>query len=443
MHVLTTDGVAALCGGRAVGSATARGVSADSRTLQTGQAFVAVRGGHGFVAQAIGAGAAFAIVQDAAALPSGADGVIVDDTVAALGRLGAEARAAMDVRVVALTGSVGKTLTKDLVAAALEPAHRVYATPGNLNTDVGVPLVLLNAPDDVDVMVCELGARRPGEIDELARMVRPELGIVTGIGIAHLGAFATRDAIARTKAELLGALPPTGTAVVPASDDYLPLLVEATHARAITVGPGGMVRARDVAIGPDGRTSFVAIVGDTEVPVSVRIPGRPHVRNVLFALAAARRFDVDLAAAAAYLGRAATTGWRMQLERIGTWVVLNDVYNANPTSTAAALRTLRELAGDGDAWALLGVMADLGDVSGAEHLRIGRLAASLGVQLVAVGDASAVGPAAVRAETPEDGAAAVASRARPGATILVKGSRSAGMERAVQALRDAPDRSDV
>jgi UDP-N-acetylmuramoyl-tripeptide--D-alanyl-D-alanine ligase len=316
----------------------------------------------------------------------------------------------------------------------------VHSTPGSYNNEIGVPLVLLGCAHDHDVVVCEMGARRPGDVTQLVRLARPIVGVVTGIGVTHLGVFGDRRTIARSKAELV-ALPADGHAILPAGDDFLHMLASATPAEVTTVGPGGRVRIGGVALDAHGRPSATVSVGGREVGIRLDLPGRPLLRNAAFALAVAHVLGVDLDAAAAAISTAPTSAWRMEVHRAGTRTIVNDAYNANPTSVEAALRTVREMAGGREAWAVLGEMAELGEASDAEHVRIGRLAHALGFTgVVAVGSgaarildgASGIGQAAPEAA---DAALFVDATAAPDAVVLVKGSRVAGLERAAELLR--------
>ena len=449
MPVLTAQHVAAVCAGRVVGDgvAAASRVVADSRDVRPGDAFVAVRGGHDFVAEAVASGAVLAVVERADALPRGATAVVVDDSVRALGELAASVRSTLDVRVVGITGSFGKTLTKDFVAAALGPRYRVHAAQGSYNTEVGLPLVVLGCPPDAEVLVVELGARRPGEIAELCAIALPHVGVLTGVGTTHLEIFGSRDAIARTKTELLEALPPDGLGVVPSDDDYLDLFAEHTAARLATVGPGGRTRYAADHIDSSGRTFGRVSIDGVQTGVVLPIPGRALFRNAAMAVCVATELGVDAVDAAGAIGRASTSGARMELADIGGWTVVNDAYNANPTSTAAALRTLLELRPRGQRWAVLGAMAELGPISECAHERIGRLAASLGYAGVVVVGAEArpmamgAGSVAHAVDTLEEAAELVCSRVPAGAVVLVKGSLVTGLSRFPAVLRTRLDRT--
>ena len=440
---LTSADVARLCAGEVVGDPgrVAAGFGADSRDVVAGHAFVAVRGGHVFVGEALDAGASFAIVDRREALAPDAAAVVVDDTVRALAALAVDRRRSLAVRVVAITGSTGKTLTKDFVAAALSVRYRVHAAPSSYNTEVTVPLVVLTCPDDAEVLVSELGARHPGEIDELCRIVRPEIGIVTGIGLTHVGEFGSRRAIASTKAELLASLPADGVAVVPSTDDFLGLLAAATTARTVTVGPGGSVRFDTLGLEPDGRAIVRVRAGRNEVVVRPPLPGRPFASNAAQALAVAGVMGVELASAAEAIATAPTSAWRMQVRRAGERVLVNDAYNANPTSVAAALRTVNELAAGRERWGVLGEMAELGEASAREHARMGRLAAALGFRVLAVSSSATYGAGAATVDDADAALAVLARGCAPDAVVLVKASRSVELDGLAGALADTWTRS--
>jgi UDP-N-acetylmuramoyl-tripeptide--D-alanyl-D-alanine ligase len=440
MPVLSARRVAEICGGRVIGDGDVRSrrVVADSREVVDGDLFVAVRGGHAFVAEAVASQAAFALVSDVVSVPAGATAVVVDDTVDALGALAASARSAMDVTVVGVTGSYGKTLTKDFIAAALGARYSVHAARGSYNTEVGLPLVVLACPEDAEVLVAELGARREGEIAELCAICRPSIGVLTGVGNTHLEIFGSRRAIARTKSELLASLPADGLAIVPSNDDFLSLLAASTRARVGTVGPGGQTRYRATKIDPTGVTHGSVALAEEVVDVALPVPGRVLMRNAAMAMRVARELGVEATAAGAAIAGAHTTGARVQIVDVGAWTIVNDAYNANPTSVASALRTVRELRPDAPRWAVLGRMAELGVIADPAHRRVGGLARALGYDgVVAVGEgaeliAEAAGDIATRVGSREEAAAFVADRVPSGAVVLVKGSLVTG-------LKDFPD----
>ena len=445
MPELTVGEVArAVAGSRVIGDdATATGLVADSRAVRRGSAFVAIRGGHAFVADAFRAGATFVVVQEPSSLPDGASAVIVPDVVDALARVAKAVRERMDVRVIGITGSTGKTLTKDFIAAALRTRLHVHAAPNSYNAEIGVPLTVLGCPDHSDVLVCELAARRSGEIADLADIVSPHIGVITGIGTAHLELFGSREVIARTKSALLTALPPDGLAVVPSGDDFLSTMSSATSARMACVGAGARVRYAAERITPDGRTHGHVWLDDDDVEVTLPVPGRALMRNAALAIRVAVECGIDGHLAASALSDAALSSWRMEITRVGTLTVVNDAWNANPTSMAATLRAVRELAGDRDVWAVLGRMAELGSTSGAEHRRVGRLTQTLGYAgLIAVGEGTdemvaAAGDLAVGVGSVAEAAGAVRQRVAPGSVVVVKASRAVGLEGLVAQLVQA------
>jgi UDP-N-acetylmuramoyl-tripeptide--D-alanyl-D-alanine ligase len=434
---LTAARVAKICGGRLVGdgSARARFVGADSRNSDRATAFAAVGGGHAFVADALARGAPFAIVERDEAARDRTAAVVVDDTVAALGALARSVRAELSVKVVAITGSVGKTLTKDFAAAILRTRYAVHAAPRSFNQELGVPLVVLSCPDDAEVMVCELGARHPGDIAYLAAMVRPHIGVITGIGMSHLEVFGSRDAIAATKSELLAALPADGVAIVPSDDDYLDVMSSSTRARVRTVGPGASISYRGDRVGGDGRTKGVVRIGEHEIDVDLPVAGRALMRNAALAIATGIELGVDPHEAAGAIAEAPLSSYRMQILDVGGWTLVNDAYNASPASVASALESVKEMSRGRPIWAILGPMAELGPASEAEHARVGRLAASLGYDgVIALGPeggliADAAGAIAMRVKDADEAADTVVRRVPPNSLVLVKASRVFSLER--------------
>jgi UDP-N-acetylmuramoyl-tripeptide--D-alanyl-D-alanine ligase len=452
---LTLAEVAEATGGSlAAGSAGAAltSVSVDTRTLAPGALFVALvgeRDGHAFVPEAFARGAAAALVSEPPppGLPRGAGVVVVADTAAALTALGRQARRRLEgVPVVGITGSTGKTSTKDLAAAALASRAPVCASPASFNNEIGLPLTLLSAPEDVGAVVAEMGARGFGHIAALAEVARPQVGVITNIGVAHTEFFGTRAEVARAKGELLEALPSSGHAVLSADCDLAPELARRSPAPVLRAGldAGADVHVSDLALDGELRPSFRL---DTPWgPAQVRLPlrGAHQAVNAAMALAVAGLLGVAPEAAAAGLAGATGSPWRMELVHTpGGLILLNDAYNANPASMAAALAALRALDGGGSRWAVLGQMAELGAVSESEHRRVGRLAADAGVTGVVVVGAGAdalaegareAGVEVMEAAGPEAAVAALAGRLRPGDAVLVKASRVVGLEQVAGAL---------
>ena len=450
MARLNSHEIAQRIGARAIGSpADAIFVVADSRTVGGDTAFAAVRGGHAFVAEALAAGAPFAIVQDVSVVPSEATAIVVDDVVTALGAIAKHVTSASSVPVVGITGSTGKTLTKDFVAAALGASYDVHATPRSYNAEIGVPLTVLGMPPTSTMLVAEVAARHPHDIAYLCDILHPRTGVITGIGIAHLDVFGSRTSIATTKAELFAALPADGLAIAPSSDDFLDLLARSTNARMRTVGPGGHIRYRAHEIRSDGRTFGEVAIGRRRVPVVLPVPGRALMRNAALAIAVAIEHNVDAEQAAAAIADATLSGSRVQIVHIGSRTIVDDAWNANPTSVRSTLRSAKELAGSRDAWAVLGEMAELGPTTQAEHYRAGALAAFFGYRgVIAVGERAAPvaegfasagdSAAAHRVESLDAAEAAVRRLTAADAVVVVKASRVAGLERLVELL-EAPN----
>jgi UDP-N-acetylmuramoyl-tripeptide--D-alanyl-D-alanine ligase len=450
--------VADAVGGTRNGTAQITGaVTVDSRTVGPGDLFVALPGervdGADFVAAAAQAGAAAALsTRPDDALPT----VVVDDPVAALGRLAAAVHgrlAAAGVRTVGITGSSGKTSTKDLLGQVLAAAGPTVSPPGSYNNDIGLPLTVLSAGEDTRFLVLEMGARGPGHIARLCRIARPDVGVVLNVGSAHLGEFGSAEVIAQAKGELVEALPESGTAVLNADDPRVIGMAPRTAARVVTTGvrEAADVRATDVRLDDGGRALFTLEAGGERHDVALRVVGAHQVANALSAAGAALAAGMTPGAVAAALSAAEPRSrWRMEVARRPDGVtVVNDAYNANPESMRAALAALTALPGQRRI-AVLGAMAELGPGGGAEHERLGRDAAAAGVDLVVAVGADAVGiasGAAAAGRRPGEESVHVPDRAaartllsellRPGDVVLVKASRSYGLERLAEDLLGA------
>lgn len=457
---MTAQTVAALAGGTvASGDAgvAVTGVGVDTRTLSPGDLFVALPGeqrdGHAFLSQAVTAGAAAVMVRMGSPAPAEATVVEVDDTAAALLRLASEVRSRLTARVVAITGSSGKTITKDLTAAVAGAAHRTVASPASYNNEIGVPLTILAADADTQVLVAEVGSRGVGHIASLMPIVRPDISVVLNVGVAHVGVFGSVEAIAVAKGELIEALPAAGTAILNADDAAVDAMAGRTSARVIRFGiasDSADVRAEKIVIDEeDGCASFSLVTPDGRAAVRLRLPGEHIVSDALAAAAAGVALGIDGETIAGALSVAPGPAWRMEVTQApGGWVVVNDAYNANPASTAAALKTLVGMGRGRRTWAVLGYMAELGDTETEAHDRIGRLAVRLGVsRLVAVGAETRPLFEAARLEgmTPEDAtlvanadeALALLRRSvEPGDVVLVKASRAVGLQTVAIALAE-------
>ena len=416
------------------------GVSTDSRTLAAGELFVplvAERDGHDFIAVAVDAGASACLARRDRLGDLGSPGVpvvAVADTHAALRNLGAAARGRISTGVIGITGSVGKTSTKDLLAAVLRGAGRTHASPASFNNAIGVPLTLLGATGTERAVVVEIGTNAPGEIADLAALARPDVGVVTAVAAAHTAALGTVEGVAREKGALISALPPSGTAVLNAEDRRVATMATLTDARVITYGfDVGDVRAANVTLDEGLRPSFVLVTPWGQAQVRMRAAGLHMAHNALGAAAAALVVGTGIEIVVEGLGRAELSPWRMAVATtLSGALVVNDAYNANPSSMAAALRALAAAPARRRV-AVLGVMAELGDSHAAEHAAVGALAANLGVEVLAVAEA-AYGTEAV----PDVNAAlAVLGSLGPGDAVLVKGSRVAGLEVLAGALLEA------
>jgi UDP-N-acetylmuramoyl-tripeptide--D-alanyl-D-alanine ligase len=440
-------------GGRLVGEdRDVTAVVTDSREALPERLFVALRGertdGALFVDDAFARGAAAVVVPDG--VRSSGPAVVVASTNEALLRLAAAERARSRATVVAITGANGKTSAKDLTATVLRTRMRTHASPGSYNNEIGLPMTILGAPPDTEVVVAEMGARRVGDVSLLCKIARPNVVVVTNVGVAHLGVFGSWKQIVKASAEPIEALEETGVAVLNADDHVVAGYAGCSRGRVVTFGTGARatVRAESVALDHEGRASFELIRDGEGVRVTLAVPGEHMVSNALAAAAAAAELGVPIADAADALGTAAISRWRMETFRTPEGVrIVNDAYNANPESMSAALKTARVMAGDGKLIAVLGTMAELGSISELEHERVGELAARIRVdRMIAVGaDARSIAISAAREgiepenvasyDEPSDALDDVRRHARPGDLVLFKGSRVAGLERLAEAMR--------
>ncbi len=432
--------VATAVGGRLLFDATPEAtfdqVTIDSRKAASGGLFVplrAQRDGHDFIAAALAQGSSgYLVASDHGGGRSPAPNVAaieVADTAAALLDLGREARRRLPGAVVGITGSVGKTSTKDLTAAVLGTTYRVTANERSFNNELGVPLTLANAADGTEVTVVEMGARGFGHIALLCEVAHPTVAVVTVVARAHTDAFGDLAAVAVAKGELVEALPPNGAAVLNVDDPLVAAMTSRTDARILRYSAQGQrsadVIAETVRLDNELRASFTlrSPWGQGEVQLTAR--GRHQVTNALAAIAVGLDAGVPLPDACEAVGRASLSPWRMELARSreGAWV-LNDAYNANPASMTAALHALADLPAIRRV-AVLGEMAELGPDTAAEHARVSALAASLGVRVIAVGTGWYGGEPVAGIE---EAIAAVGALDTHDA-VLVKASRVAGLER--------------
>lgn len=434
------------------------GISTDTREPQPGVAFVAIVGerfdGADFAAAAIDAGAVLVIAQRKVDQPC----IVVRDAQEALGRI---ARAHLDslprTKVIAITGSSGKTSTKDLVAQVLAHAGETVAPIGSFNNEIGLPRTVLTATEHTQFLVLEMGMRGLGHIATLCDIAPPDISVVLNVGTAHIGVVGSREGIARAKSEILTALHDDGVAVINRDDEFAQFCRERARGRRVEFGmDGGDVHASDIHLDDLVRASFTLHIGAESAPVRLQLIGEHHIANALATAAIANACGMDVHAIATALSAAtARSRWRMELHELDNGVaVINDAYNANPESMRGALRTLAEMGRHRRTWAILGEMRELGDIAMEEHDAIGRLAVRLDIsQLVAIGDMGKIiqmgaaqegswGDEAVHVPTTEAAVEYVTARWHPGDVILVKASRSIGLERVAQALIDAGSRKD-
>ena len=455
MIPLTLAQIAEITGGQLSGepAAVVTGeVVIDSRRAGPGGLFAAVAGeradGHDFASAAVAAGAVAVLATRPVPVPS----VLVGDVPAALAALARFVADSLPAAAIAgLTGSSGKTTTKDLAAQLIERLGSTIAPAGSFNNEFGLPLTVLRADAATRYLVLELSARGPGHIAYLCRIAPPRYGVVLNVGHAHAGEFGGLDQVAEAKGELVEALPADGVAILNADDPRVLAMAARTAARVVTVGVddrAALIRATDVRLDDLGRPSFTLLTPEGPAAITLRLHGAHIVPDAVAAAALARELGLGLADIADGLCAAvARSRWRMEVHRRRDGVtVINDAYNANPESVAAALRALRHLAQDGRGFAVLGHMAELGGTSRASHEDVGELAAQADLAgVIAVGDEAApilAGARRVRSWTGEalavpDGAAALdalSNQLKPGDVVLVKASRAAHLEGVAEAL---------
>ncbi|MEV8507705.1 UDP-N-acetylmuramoyl-tripeptide--D-alanyl-D-alanine ligase [Actinoplanes sp. NPDC051475] len=440
---MTLDEIAAVTGGRLVNAdpaATVTGpVEYDSRALLPGGLFVAFAGekvdGHDYAATAVEAGAAAVL----GSRDTGQPGIVVAEPLEALAKLAHVAVGRLpELTVVGLTGSSGKTTTKDYIGQLLARLGPTVAPAGSLNNELGFPYTVLKATTGTRFLVLEMGARGIGHIAHLTGIAAPRIGVVLNIGAAHIGEFGSVEGTARAKGELVESLPAEGLAVLNADDPLVAAMASRTQARVVRVGESAQagVRATDVTLDERGRAAYTLVTPAGSAPVRLAVTGRHQVGNTLAAAAVALEAGMPVADVAAALGEVGIVSSRRMdvFDRPDGVTVIDDSYNANPSSTAAALRALAALGEGRRTIAVLGYMAELGEYETSGHQDVGRLAAELGVdRLVAVAQAAPVLDGA--ASIPEwkgepiaaaDQAAAIAAVTgdlRPGDVVLVKGSR--------------------
>ncbi|ROO88087.1 UDP-N-acetylmuramoyl-tripeptide--D-alanyl-D-alanine ligase [Actinocorallia herbida] len=422
----------------------------DSRAVVPGGMFVAFTGarvdGHDYVPQAMKAGAVCVL----ATRPVDAPAVIVPDVTAALGKLAQYVLARTHATIIALTGSAGKTTTKDLLAQVLAHHGETVATQKSFNGELGLPLTVLRTGDTTRYLVLEMGARHIGDIAYLTTLTPPQIGIVLNIGTAHVGEFGDRASIAKAKSELVQALPADGFAVLNADDPLVAAMADQTSAAVLAYGTTATatIRATDITLA-DGRAAFTLHTPTGTAPVKLRLLGRHQIHNALAVAGAAHAVGMQATAIAQALTEAApVSAGRLEVtERPDGVTIINDAFNANPESTRAALQTLHAVAGTRRTIAVLGEMRELGETAEAAHTEIGRLAAALGTDILitvgtgtnitALADAAADHARQPRIETtesPETLLPLLTGILEPDDTVLIKASRFVGLENFADAL---------
>jgi UDP-N-acetylmuramoyl-tripeptide--D-alanyl-D-alanine ligase len=436
-------------------------VVVDSRAAVAGSMYVAIAGervdGHDFAESAVSSGSVVVLSDRALTGTSGQalPCIVVDDPVLALGRLAKRfRRERLRCKVIAITGSSGKTSTKDLLAVVLSDVGRTVSPQGSFNTEVGLPLTVLSADAETEFLILEMGMRGRGHIDYLVDIAEPDVGVVLNVGSAHVGLLGSREAIAEAKGELVAGLEGAAIAVLNDDDPLVRGLAPRTRAQVITFGeaPAAMVRATHVSLDDSARASFTLEdhrPGRTSsAKVALQLVGEHYVSNALAVAAAALSLGVDLdIVACALTGAQVASRWRMEVRQApGGFTVINDAYNANPESMRAALKTLVALGAGRKTWAVLGEMLELGEESLVEHDAIGRLAVRLDVsKLVCVGPGTRVmflaasnegswSEESVHVAGVDEAIRLLGEQVRPGDVVLVKASRSIGLERIAEAL---------
>src|SRR5881409_1420908 len=422
-------------------------ISTDSRTLKHGELFVALRGenfdAHSFVESVAKAGAAGAIVDSnwTGEIPENFALIRTEDTLQAYQNLAASYRKSLPLKVIAITGSNGKTSTKDFTAAVLGRRYRVTKTQGNFNNHVGLPRTMLEATSKDEVAVWEIGMNHPGEVAALAQLAAPDIAIITNIGVAHIEFMGSREKIAEEKGALAEAVGANGRVILNADDSFTKTIAARARGKVILAGiTAGMIRADEISQSGTG-TDFTILEGAHRCRAQLPVPGLHMVQNALLAVTAGRMFGVSLEDCAAGLTAAPLTKARLQIKDIAGVQFLDDSYNANPDSMKAALRTLVELDADGKRIAVLGEMLELGEESERGHREVGETAAALKIdKLIAIGDVAASITDGARhaglqstavVKSTSEAAELLSQMVQPGDLVLIKGSRAARTEEVI------------
>lgn len=447
---LSVADIAEIVGGKSFGDSGAIVTAEpffDSRSAIQGGIFLALEGqqvdGHNFVEEALAKGGVTAFTTRQV----GSNCIVVADVLEAISKLGAEVRRRLPkMKVIGITGSQGKTTTKDIARHVLSIAGETIAPSQSFNNDLGVPLTLLRASAKTRFCVLEMGARHEGDIARLVQMAKPDIGVVLVVGTAHIGEFGSREAIARTKSEIVSNLSKDAIAILGTYDEFTPKMASQTPATVMYFGEKTScdVRATDIDI-REGRAHFDLVSKAGREPVALRLIGRHQVPNALAAAAIATALQMPIDKIASGLSTAEIASkWRMEISDIGSLLLINDSYNANPESMRAALETLRYFAQErgGRAWAFIGKMHELGENSQRDHQSITAFADQMGIDHVVAVNTPEYGNTSgaqllVQHVSSFDEALAISKEITPGDVILVKGSRAEGLEKLSDALKNA------
>jgi UDP-N-acetylmuramoyl-tripeptide--D-alanyl-D-alanine ligase len=457
MDPRTFEQIATLVGGKLHGTGTGKvtKVVTDSRLIRPGEFFVALSGeqfdGHAFLPAVKEAAAAGALVNHVNADLNGFTQIEVPETLAALQRLARAYRTELRLKAIGVTGSSGKTSTKEMIASVLGERFSVIKTIGNYNNHIGLPLTVLSGSTTDDFGVFEMGMNHAGELAPLCEIARPDAAVITNIGMAHIGYLETREAIAAEKATVAEAIPPEGFVVLNANDDFTDWIAARCKARVIRAGfDPADVKARNLSESVKGATFTLEHRGRS-TQVFLQVHGEHMVANACLAAAVGLEFGLTLQECAAGLAKTTIPGNRLKVQHLGPLLVINDAYNANPDSMVAALKTATQLGATGRRVAALGRMGELGKESEAAHQRVGKAVAEFKFDyLVTVGDeARLIADAAIsaglesaeRADTHQQAIDALLDFLEPGDLLLVKGSFSSSMDRVVHGLEAVFDQA--
>lgn len=447
MKALSITDIITATGGELIGQDDGRlviAVSTDTRNLPDGCLFVALRGdnfdAHDFLQQAIAGGAGCILIDQRPSVPLSVPAVLVEDTLCGLQRLAKWYRDHLNVKVIGITGSNGKTSTKDFTASVIAEKFRVNATKGNLNNHIGLPLSVLSTEELDEVCILEMGMNHAGEIAPLCEIASPGIGMITNVGTAHIEFLGSRENIAEEKSALARSLTDKGTLIIPADCDFASYMMEHTAAKVLVAGNGrGAVRAEDLEQTESGSTFQLCVGNQVPVAVSISVSGKHMVSNALIAAAAGHALGMNAVEIAAGLNKATLTGGRLGRYQYDGITVIDDTYNANPDSVIAAIDTLADLAvsENGNRVIALGMMGELGVHADSEHKRVGKVAAQKGLCVISVGEkaeliyrgASSVSDQAKHFNDHSEAADWLQQKCRSGDLVLLKGSRMAAMEK--------------